>query len=252
MLKAYFDESGIHEGSAVTAIGGYVGTKTAWEALEPKWGAILSPYQERGIKFFHMAESLAQEGQFGRIDKPNTNYLITQLAQILGEPSADLEPFFSAVVIEDWKAVVRDEAFLLRFPHPIDLCFENLVQNLWRWAKQSAGGEIVCPMFAYHREFAPRMAEIGRVYGAQDWYKTVLGPIAFGYPEQVIPLQGADLLAHQMNQDIAQRAFGPFDLGTGETKALRWATGGKFIRGNWFDAIGLELTIKRFRETGKI
>jgi len=257
MLKiwgnGYFDETGTHEVSAVTAIGGYVGKKETWAGIEPKWQAVLAEYREQGVRWFHMSEALAQTGQFVRIDKPNLNYIITQLSKMLGDASPHLEPFFAAVVNDDWDAVVTDADFLKRYPKPIYLCFDNLVQNLWRWAETHTGGELVVPIFAFHKEYTPRMKEIGDLYGAHDWYRNVLGPVAFDYPERVIPLQSADLIAHQMNWDVEKRAFGPHDLQSGgQTNCLYWATGGRFTHGNWFDAQGLKLTIERFKRTGQI
>ncbi len=251
MLKAYFDETGIHKGAAVTALGGYVGSKADWTAVEEKFNEVLADLAHKGVTTFHMTDAIAQKGEFALSDRPTINYALTQISQVLGKTKA--AGIFSAVVVDHWNAVVKDQKFLARYPHPIDLCFDNLVQNLALWATKNAAGEPVAPMFAYSSEFSPRMAEIGRLYGAQDWYKKVLGPVAFDYPARVVPLQAADLFIHQIGWDIEKRAFGPHDLASGgQTFALEWATGGRYTPGNWFDANGLLLTIKRFNETGKI
>jgi hypothetical protein len=52
LLRAYFDESGIHAGSLVVAIGGYVGTKDAWSEIEPKWQSVLDDYADKGVRCF--------------------------------------------------------------------------------------------------------------------------------------------------------------------------------------------------------
>jgi hypothetical protein len=52
-----------------------------------------------------------------------------------------------------------------------------------------------------------------------------------------------------MNWDIQDRALGRPGR---RTHALHWATGGRFVHGHWFDGDALELTVKRFRETGEI
>ena len=108
-------------------------------------------------------------------------------------------------------------------------------------------------MFAYHQDYQERMAEVGRAYGQHSWYHDVLGPIVFGHPEQVVPLQAADLLVHQVNGDVKRRAYGPYDLASlAPTKAMQQASGGRFMPGNWFDADGLKLTVRRYRDTGEI
>ena len=248
MLKAFFDETGIHSGSSITGIGGYVGKSAEWEQLEIKWSSVLDDFADKGVTWFHMSEALAQQGQFKLIDRVMLGYMITQLTQTIGAHA--IEPFFSAVVTADW-VVIEDKQFLTRFPTPIDLCFENLVQKLFVWSRECANQELVVPMFAYAKKQSERMAEIGRVYGAYDWYREVLGPIAFGYPQQVIPLQAADLLAHQMNWDVDKKS-NPLTLAdAGPTKALWWATGkGGYVHGNILDAAGLLLTVQRFKEAG--
>jgi hypothetical protein len=246
LLKAFFDETGTHDDSPITGIGGFVGDVDSWAQLEPKWSDVLAEFADKGVKWFHMSEAIAQRGQFAQIEKPVLSYLIGELSKRLGEQP--LMAFFSAVLTDDW-ASIDDAKFLRRFPAPIDLCFENLVQKLWKWGRADPSDTII-PMFAYSADLSPRMADIGRAYGSHDWYREILGPIAFGYPQQVIPLQAADLLAHQMNWDVEKR-FRPFDLRTaGPTKALYWATRGEFVRGNLLDRDGLALTVKRFKEAG--
>jgi hypothetical protein len=247
MFKAFFDETGTHAESTTTGIGGYVGHASEWDKLEPQWDAVLSEFADKGVTWFHMAEALAQQGQFQLIDKTALRYMVTQFSQKLG--THELTPFFSAVVTNDWR-VIEDHRFLARFPKPIDLCFENLVQTLFKWSAECASGELVIPMFAYAKGYSERMAEILNAYGTYDWYRKVLGPIAFGFPQQVIPLQAADLLAHQMNFDVARPL--PEKLAqSGPTNVLWWATGnGGFVEGRIFDAEGLLRTVNRFKEAG--
>jgi hypothetical protein len=128
-----------------------------------------------------------------------------------------------------------------------------MVRQLWLWTSINTAGEIVIPTFAIHPEYHQRMADIGAAYGAQSWYNRILGQLAFGSPDQVVPLQGADLIAHQINWDVERRRFGPFDLASGgPTKALMLATGDRFVHGHWFDVEGLALTQRRFSESGEI
>ena len=103
-------------------------------------------------------------------------------------------------------------------------------------------------MFAHQREYASRMQAVGAAYEREKWYRTVLGPIAFGHPEDVVPLQAADFISHQHNWDIENRRYG---TAMTETKALFNATP-KGILGHWFDADGLRLTVERFKKTGEI
>jgi hypothetical protein len=120
--------------------------------------------------------------------------------------------------------------------------------------KKECGGEIVAPTFAFQSEYHPRMSEIGRVYGSHNWYREVLGPITFGFPSQVVPLQTADFVAHQINKEIEHIEYDELTLqNMGRTLALENATAfnGMHIGGG-FGADALRLAIKRFRESGTL
>lgn len=251
MLYAYFDETGTDGKSPVTAIAGFVGSKSAWEAVEEKWTSVLSEFTDKGVNTFHMTDCAAQTGEFARVDTPLRNYIITQLSEVLG--TQGVQAVSSAVVADDWSAVVADSAFLARFPKPFDLCFDDVVRQLWEWGAKHADGEVIEPMFAHNPEYHSRMAAAGKAYSAEVWYRRILSPIAFGYPAQVVPLQSADLIVHQMGWSIAHRRFGKISIAdSGQSVALENATRGRFIHGHWFDADGLMLTVKRFHDTGEI
>ena len=50
LLKAYFDESGTHAESPVTAIAGFVGTKDAWRSVEADMLAALKLFEDKGVR----------------------------------------------------------------------------------------------------------------------------------------------------------------------------------------------------------
>jgi len=248
LLRAYFDESGINADAPVTTIAGFVGGEAAWSKVEAVWAPVLGEYGDKGVKTFHMTDALGQDREFSAIDKPNLNYILTQLSKALGD--SEVSSIFSGVVQDDWDAVVTDPDFLKRFPKPFDLCFDDIVRQLAIWASRKARGELVAPMFAYQQEYQSRMTDVTRAYGSEPWYARTLGPIAFGHPAQVIPLQGADMLAYEMAIDLKRRRYDSVFIGT--RNVLDWMTGGRFTFGHWFDAEALKLTVKRYRETGEI
>ena len=207
MLHAYFDETGTHDSSVVTAIGGYVATASEWAAVEEEWLPILAEVADKGVTHFHLSHCLMNIGEFALCDNPTRNYLITQFAKILGRH--ELAPIFSAVVQADWDALDDGGAFFQAFPTPIALCFENLVRGLASWTAKYADGEKVVPMFAYRQEWttgAGLGAPILQLYGGQPWYRRFLAAIAFGWPQEIVPLQGADLFAGLMRRDVESRA----------------------------------------------
>jgi len=252
LLDAFFDESGTHTGAIVTGIAGYVGSKKAWEAVKTEWSAELSLLADKGVSTFHMTDCIAGTGEFARVDTFFRMALIKRLSEVLSR--ADIQAIWSWVITEDWAEVVTDLAFLARFPKPLDLCFEHIVRQLRDWAARSGGGERIAPMFGYSPEYYARMADIGRVYGRQTWYQEVLGPIAFGFPSQVVPLQAADFLVHLINAETHHLEYDDLSLSNlGRSLALENATAFNGMHvGGGFDANALKLTLDRFARTGEI
>ena len=115
-------------------------------------------------------------------------------------------------------------------------------------------GEIVSAMFAHHPEYGARMTEIGNAYGKSPSYLKFLGPIAFGSPAQVIPLQAADFVAHQVNKEFEHIEYDELTLqNMGRTLALENATAFNGMNiGGGFDARALVTTIERFKKTRSI
>lgn len=198
------------DGKGVTAIAGYVGAATVWDAIDALSGIL---------------------------------------------EKSDIQAVWSAVYDVDWNCTVHDGEFLNRFPTPFTLCFEHIVQQLWQWAKRKAGGELVVPMFAYQPEYADHMREVGAAYGQFPWYRDVLGPLAFDYPSRTIPLQAADLLAHEISWEWDRVEYGPppTPMNIGIRRVLERSTGFNGLHvGGCFDANALKLTVDRFKKTGSV
>jgi capsid portal protein len=66
LLRAYFDDSGTHAGSAVVVLGGLIGTDSEWESFDAAWRAQLAvplPDKPR-LKKFHLSSCVAAEDEF--------------------------------------------------------------------------------------------------------------------------------------------------------------------------------------------
>src|SRR5262245_1995850 len=61
MLVAYFDESGTHSGSLVTAVAGYVSTAPRWKRFAREWTEALG---KANVDCFHMSEYESRKGVF--------------------------------------------------------------------------------------------------------------------------------------------------------------------------------------------
>lgn len=76
VLTAYFDESGIHEGSKVFALAGYLAPQEMWTRLERQWNRTLEEYE---ISFFHMTDCENGFAQFEGWPKAKRQELVKEL-----------------------------------------------------------------------------------------------------------------------------------------------------------------------------
>jgi hypothetical protein len=247
LLRAYFDESGTH-GSTITAIGGYVATSDTWDLLEKAWREEIALFADMGLKSFHMSECISGTGQYERISFFHRHAHIKRMSEILRD--ADVQAIGVWVDNNDW-AEMNEPELLAAFPKPYNLCFDHMVRFLREWSKSKVGGERVVPMFGYTLEYSPKTIEL---YGAETWYRDVLGAIAFDSPDYVLPLQTADFVAHQIRQDAHRVGYDDLTLeNIGMTLALHNATlknGTDMIRG--YTSGGLKAAARRLRTSGKI
>jgi hypothetical protein len=198
MLRAYFDESGTHGEAYATSIAGFVATQQVWESIEAAWNKELSYYRERRpVRAFHLTDCLAGTGEFANLDEFFRLAIAKQLSEILGRH--DVYAVWAAVMLDDWQAVARAD-FRAKYPKPFHLCFEQIMVQLWQWAHLNAVGEKIMPMFAHQTEYKGGMDAVDRAFRMNRTYQCVLGPIEFGWPSEVIPLQAADILAHEVSE----------------------------------------------------
>jgi hypothetical protein len=251
MLRAYFDESGIHAEAYVTSIAGYVATKRAWEAVEIEWDKEMSYYRERTrIRTFHLTDCLAGEGEFLGLEEFYRLAITKQLSEILSRH--DVWPIWASVIVDDWHDVISED-FRVRYPKPFDLCFEYAVIELWKWSRREANGEKVALMFAHQKEYRAGMDAVDRAFRQSAAYEEILGPLAFDWPKNVIPLQSADILAHEVSEKWRHQCYEGPTLGTmGHRRLLSNAVQAHGLpgTGGCFDRSALLNAIRRFRETG--
>jgi hypothetical protein len=238
---------------AATAIVGYVGKASVWVSIEEGWRSVFGQYADEGAKPFVASNFCGDDGhrEFNSVDIHERAAILNALSGILA--GSDAHPVWSAVITTDWYKSVTDATFLEKFSQPFHLCFEHVVYQLAAWARRYAEGRVVIPMFARQRQFANWITYASQAYGQSEWYRNVLGPIAFGYPEHAVPLQAAELFAHNVSLDGERRGYGTtMTLETvGICHRAASAVFGPNV-GGCFGEKALRSAIVRFRESGSI
>jgi hypothetical protein len=193
--RTYFDDSGTHKAATVTVIGGYAGLKEEWESIEGPWRAVLNEFSDRGLHSFHATSCLSQADQFERLEKWECHYVYKQLSDILERST--IQPITAAVRTDDW-ASITDRNFHLVYQSAYDFCIDRIIGQVVNWSSNHAGGSRVPVMIAMQKEHEK---ETRRTYDSWSRVKIIedrIGALAFEYPDRFIPLQAADMIAHEL------------------------------------------------------
>jgi hypothetical protein len=209
LLRAYFDESGIHGRPGVTVIGGFVGSDAAWGAMGSRWQEILGNY---GIKYFHMTDALSQEGEFRSIQSWMAQDICNALAKTL--QGSDLNPVWSGIDATVWSAATTPE-FRMVYPKPYDLCFLLVLDQLESWKRITRNYGHTAMVFATQNEYESRSHETLAAW--QRYRKKKGGSLKFMLAAQAPALQAADMLVHELyvslkSLDIAAGGEGKITL----------------------------------------
>lgn len=193
-VRSYFDDSGTHTTSVATIIGGFVGTKDEWEEIEKPWRAVLSEFSNYGVHCFHATACLSQSHQFERLQVWQCEYVYKQLADILEKST--IQPIIAAVRSDDW-ASIANRNFNSVYESAYDFCIDRVIGQLVNWSSNHAGGSKVPVTIAMQKDHED---ETNRTH--QSWAKVKkigdrIGALAHEFPDRFIPLQAADMLAHE-------------------------------------------------------
>ncbi len=192
---SYFDDSGTHATSVATIIGGYVATKDVWKKIEKPWRETLLEFRDKGVSCFHASPCLGQFNEFERLQRWECHYIYKQLSDILQEN--DVHAIWAAVKNADWDAVT-DVNFKIVYPSAYDFCIDRILSPLAGWSAKHAGGSPVGLVVAEQKEHEQETTATVASWRRQKIIQERIGPIAFDYPQNLVPLQTADMLAHEV------------------------------------------------------
>lgn len=189
---AYFDESGIHSGSDITVIAGFLGDDNAWLRLDNEWRGKLDEFE---LSWFHAVDCEHGQGAFlGKHPEPIRKYILMEFARVIA--SAGLTIVASAFVIDDWRNAATDP-LKARFPSAYMFCFEFCMQKLSSWAKADPIRGRIDVVFAQQREFESQALEMFGHYARNSFFGDGLGTAEYREMTGSSGLQAADLLCSE-------------------------------------------------------
>jgi len=227
MLVAYMDESGHSKDpkSHFCGLGGLVADLVKWETLEASWRSAL---KEGGVKGpFHMRQFAHRQGEFKGWTEAHRKKLLGKLVEAIVE--LDAVPVGCVIWLDHYHSCPK----LIRtfYREPYFMAFQTVTKGVALQAlpppnSETQGG--VAMVYASQKEFGATQAGSAgneRQAGAarQLWLamkeRTTFGPLMGSYktasPEELYPLQAADLFAYELTKEFENLLKRPND-------AMRW------------------------------
>jgi hypothetical protein len=99
MLKAYFDESGIHEGAKACVVAGYWGKVGPWRRLDSNWRSTLKKFGV-SLEQFRAKEVLNRNGLFHRWDDEKHGEFLARIGAVVRDTK--IHPVCYGVFTEDF------------------------------------------------------------------------------------------------------------------------------------------------------
>jgi hypothetical protein len=197
VLTAYFDDSGTDPNSPVVALGGLLGTMTQWQAFESAWAALLEsplPGKPR-LKQFHLSPLRAMRGEFegySLAERDHVNFLFRHVILDVG-----LVTVAAAVDRVAWNKLVVGP-MVEEVGQPEELCFVKCVDSVINTCRFRKPGQRIAIIF--DQGVQSQLGIWASLYKTQsDKYPEIAG-IGFAKVSDILPLQGADLIATETYQ----------------------------------------------------
>lgn len=197
-LTAYLDESGTHDGSAVTIMAGAMATAAQWARFESCFSALK---RKHGFKVFHTKKFKRRAGDFKGWNPLQQISLMMDLAAI--SEGAFVEGLSFTLSNEDYAANYRggEAPRRMRIESKYGLCFKNCLMFFVLEALRFADGTPTKLHFVLESGH-PNWNEVNLIFAAMKkemrdmGTPELLGDITFADKEQCDPLMMADFLAH--------------------------------------------------------
>jgi uncharacterized protein DUF3800 len=189
LLRAYFDETGIHDGSPMTVICGVVAPLSKWDSFDADWKKQL---EVPGVPHFHAIDCEHADGVFQGIQRPLRDSLFWGLADVIGRHG--IHVVNAGISAKDWKnyPIIQE-----RFGSPFHLCFTYILQQLSKWSNEHANGEKLCLSFSQQNQYKDKAQRIFEAYISSTHEGVGLVSLQFSDMKLFPGLQAADLVCYE-------------------------------------------------------
>lgn len=195
MLKAYMDESGVHDGSPVLTVAAYIARPGQWREWTKKWNVAKRP-----IKVVHAADVANLTGELKGWTEAQAAALAVKLLPIIAE--ADFPGVVIGIHMEEFRKAMAGRDDLRRiFGSPYAACFQWVVQVILNIQAEHGSNQRIA--FIHECNDYRREAREGfKWIQAHGNPQGSLISLDFGDKATYVPLQAADILAYEGNKRL--------------------------------------------------
>jgi hypothetical protein len=209
VLEGFFDDSGTHQGSLVTAMGGCVSRAEQWAAFAPEWRRVLDDF---GVSFFHSTDLANSQEEYKNWDDSRKRSFITRLARVMGDYAKTA--IAGLVVVDDYSIVPEWARKTSAFGDQYNFCFQMCVGLTMNWIDGLNPPMPQGDQVAFTFDQRPKGEGLTR--NAYYYIKKFrdpndrMGTLAFADKKRLLPLQAADFVAYESYKhlDNQERASG--------------------------------------------
>jgi hypothetical protein len=196
ILRAYFDDAGTHLNSDVVVMGGLVGTFAQWEKFEREWAARLADplpgYGKPPLEMFHLSACVERwpGSEFEIYTDAEKDAVIHDFrrialdAKLTSTASAIDKKAWDELVVGPYRKVLGDA---------LTQCFFDCIDETVRFTEPHLHGFSIA-VVVDEGIWTNRLQEIGDEWTSPFRLKRVTS-VTFGRVKEVLPLQGADIVA---------------------------------------------------------
>ena len=266
LLKAYFDESGIHKGSPVCVVSGFVAPSKRVLYLSHDWQ--VNVLFKHGIDYFHAKDFAQRNGQFKGWDAEKIReFSIDAVSAIFGALGYEERMIAVAISCKDFFALSTDERRWLTG----GLFVHSEKSNKRKWKKQGAPTKPYFLLLQHavfdavkqteDKDFSGRFKGTGDLvhffFDQQSEYESTalsicnsmrqsslsvssrIGDVAYTSKHRAVSLQVADFLAYESFCYLAKREeTGTHELSESGARMFRWLHSRQvFIDGHTLQAL---------------
>jgi Protein of unknown function (DUF3800) len=202
LLRAFFDESGIHASATATVIAGFIGPRSSWRPVKTQWKKAL------GGDVFHYKNMRHKPAL---VDKLSNILCQSELEVVTGGFVGNFEKVIKSGP-SDWQ-----KRFPSRYSHAFELC----VDRMQEYSKARWNNAPIAVTLSRQMQYAKRANEVWRTYKGNGYWPH-LCELNFGNPEEECELQMADMIAYETFQYLQSKDK--------ETDSRKWPLIAKMVK----------------------